>query len=201
MNDVQLPPGMKITASAVGVPYGAGRPVRPDPTDKDFSALSEFARAQGAKPSVGRPAFYQNSEELGHACEEYFAWVDANPWRAEKKQFAAKREMWATTDEKKKVPYTQIGLCCYLGISQDTWKIYEKQDHLKQTVAWAEKQIARNKFDGAASGFYNHSIIARDLGLADKQEITGAGGGPIEKITSEMTAAEAAERYAKTREG
>ncbi|MDC9826565.1 terminase small subunit, partial [Devosia sp. ZB163] len=39
--------------------------------------------------------------------------------------------------------------------------------------------IRAQKFEGAAAGLLNPNIIARDLGLADKQELTGKGGSPL----------------------
>ena len=38
------------------------------------------------------------------------------------------------------------------------------------------------KFEGAASGIFNANIIARDLGLSDKQDITTGG----EKLSSKL---------------
>ena len=57
------------------------------------------------------------------------------------------------------------------------------------------------KFTAAAAGFLNAAIIARDLGLAEKHEVAGPGGGPLQTVTTEMTPAEAAEAYARTRDG
>lgn len=197
---VQLPSGMNIpTASTVGVPYGKGRPIRPDPSKKDYLARSEIAREQGSKP--GRPTIFKDADELRHACLEYFEWVDANPFLEQQVQFSAKQAAWAKTDKTKKRPYTQSGLCYYLAIPQETWNSWRKSEKFGEVVSEIDKAIRRQKFEGAASGFFNVNIIARDLGLADKQEITGANGGPVQKITTEMTPEEAAEAYAKTREG
>ena len=43
--------------------------------------------------------------------------------------------------------------------------------------------IRTQKFEGASADLLNPNIIARDLGLADKSELTGAGGGAIETVT------------------
>lgn len=195
---VQLPPGMRITASSVGVPYGAGRPIRPDPSKTLYNASAEIAREQ--KASAGRPTIFKDADELEHACLEYFEWTEANPLLEQQVQFSSKQAMWAKTDKNKKRPYTQGALCIYLGIPQSTWVNWRKSDKFKTVVSRIEEVIFHQKFEGASAGFFNANIIARDLGLADKQEITGANGGPVEKITTNMTAAEAAEMYAKTRE-
>ena len=39
--------------------------------------------------------------------------------------------------------------------------------------------IEVQKFEGASAGLLNANIIARDLGLADTKQLTGADGGAI----------------------
>lgn len=208
MNNVQLPPGVlpakppeniRVIPSGEGIPWGAGRPIKPDPSSAAYKARAEINREQ--KPGAGRPTIFADADELAHACSEYFAWVDANPWKEEKVQFSNTRGAWAKVNVKKRIPYTQGGLCLYLGIADQTWIAWRIVDKFKHVVAEAEKAIRNNKFNGASAGFFNPTIMARSLGLVDKQEITGANGGPQEVITSTMTAEEAAEAYAKTREG
>ena len=47
-----------------------------------------------------------------------------------------------------------------------------------------EDIIRTQKFEGASAELLNVSIIARDLGLADKSEHSGPNGGAIEhKVT------------------
>jgi len=205
MSNVQLPPGVmqppeniRIIPSAEGIPYGAGRPIRVDPSPATYKARAEICREQ--KPGAGRPTIFKDADELAHACAEYFEWVDNNPWKEQKVQFSNKLGAWATIDVNKKRPYTQGGLCIYLGIADQTWIAWRTVEQFKHVVAQAEKIIRENKFNGAAAGFFNPTIMARSLGLVDKQEIAGPNGGPQEVITSEMTPEEAAERYAKTRE-
>lgn len=195
---VPSPPKMNVLPSAADIPYGAGRPVRPDPSDQPFVARAEIHRDQ--KPAAGRPTIFKDADELKHACGEYFIWVGNNPWLAEKAQFASKQGQWEKTDVNKKRPYTQGALCVYLGIPTSTWISWRKMDKFCGVVKEVEETIYNQKFEGAAAGFFNPNIIARALGLVDRQEVTGANGGPIEKITTTMTPAKAAEAYAKTRE-
>ena len=50
-----------------------------------------------------------------------------------------------------------------------------------------EDCIYNQKFEGAIIGLYNANIIARDLGLSDKNELTGKDGNPlIPKIIIEV---------------
>ena len=45
-----------------------------------------------------------------------------------------------------------------------------------------EQIIRTQKFEGAAAELLNPNIIARDLGLADRSEHSGPGGGPIRTL-------------------
>ena len=54
--------------------------------------------------------------------------------------------------------------------------------------------IRTQKFAGAAADLLNANIIARDLGLADKNEVTGKDGGPVE--VKELSDLQAAQRVA-----
>jgi hypothetical protein len=102
---------------------------------------------------------------------------------------------------------TEDALCLHLSISTRTWRQWaeEKNDayrpDLAPVIERARTIIRDQKFAGAAAGLLNPILVARDLGLADKQEISGPNGGPIESITPEMTPEEASEIYRRTREG
>ena len=62
-------------------------------------------------------------------------------------------------------------LCNFLDISVDSWsKWTHNREDLSEVIACVEQVIFQNKFEGAVAGFFNANIIARDLGLADKQE-------------------------------
>ena len=76
------------------------------------------------------------------------------------------------------------GLCSFLHVntvyfSQFEQSISEKKDKNSKdfsTVITHVKETIRNqKFEGAAAGFLNPNIIARDLGLRDKSEIDHIG--------------------------
>ena len=89
---------------------------------------------------------------------------------------------------------TIASLCIYLDINKSTWFDYAKRDGFSDVTTRVEEIIYSQKFQGAASEFFNANIIARDLGLADKSELTGKNGGPIE--TKELSQTETARRIA-----
>lgn len=197
-NGAKLPAGIELKGSVVGVPFGAGRPTAPDPSSKAFQARAEIARAQGASP--GRPTIFYDGDELWNACVEFFTWCDDNPWLEQKVQFSSSHGKWAKTDVNKPRPYTQNALCAYIGIPVSTWRNWRNSEKFAPVVELAEQVMYTQKFEGASAGFFNANIIARDLGLADKTEVSGVDGAPIEQVTSEMTPAQAAELYRRSRD-
>lgn len=48
--------------------------------------------------------------------------------------------------------------------------------------------IRHQKFTGAAADLLNPMIISRDLGLADKSELSGPDGGPMEVSARDILA-------------
>lgn len=155
--------------------------------------------------SPGRPPTFAGPEDLWAAAVAYFEWVHANPLYADQLvtfQGSATHEPVA-----KMRAMTIGGLCLSMGISTETWRGWKTEGHelhradLAEVIGRVEAVIHEQKFTGAAADLLNANIIARDLGLADKREHTGAGGGPIQTITKEMTPQEAAEAYAATING
>lgn len=76
-------------------------------------------------------------------------------------------------DISKPIPFTKEGLALHCGYC--SWNalknIVNQGDDFLKVLTRAETIIYKQKFDHASVGVYNHSIIARDLGLIDKQEI------------------------------
>lgn len=71
------------------------------------------------------------------------------------------------------MPFTKEGLALHCGYCN--WNslknIVNQGNDFFKVLTRAETLIYKQKFDHATVGVYNHSIIARDLGLIDKQEI------------------------------
>lgn len=66
------------------------------------------------------------------------------------------------------------GLCMFIGIARSTWDEWKKtRADFSEVIAKVEDAVFRQKFEGASADLLNASIIARDLGLADKKEVTG----------------------------
>lgn len=129
----------------------------------------------------GRDKLFATPELLWKACEEYFNWCDSHPWY---KVEASKAPKIAKADQLIKVPnaipYTLSGLCIYLNASRSWWTEFRKNEKLShgflEIITRVEEIIYTQKFSGAAVGAFNANIMARDLGMVDRSELSGPGG-------------------------
>ncbi len=133
-----------------------------------------------ARSSHGRKPIFASPEELWEACQEYFEWTESNPL-FECKAFSTKEGI-QTTDLPKMRAMTISGLCLFLDIDQTTWREYRDKDGFSSVTTRADEIIRLQKFQGASADLLNPNIIARDLGLADKSELTGKDGSPLVPI-------------------
>lgn len=145
-----------------------------------------------ARSSHGRKPIFASPDDLWTACVEYFEWVEENPLY-EIKGFAFQGVVTKETFPKMRA-MTIEGLCLFLDIDKSTWFDYAKRQDFTNVTTRVESVIRSQKFAGAAADLFNANIIARDLGLADKSELTGKDGGPIE--TKEVSDNEMARRIA-----
>ena len=127
----------------------------------------------------GRDKLFATPEILWEAACEYFKWVEENPLFEEKgfayqgivtrQEFAKMRAM------------TMAQLCFFLHTNESYFRNFKlniegKEDPMSlefSTVIHDIETIIRTqKFQGAAAELLNPNVIAQDLGLANKQEIT-----------------------------
>ena len=147
--------------------------------------------------NVGRPAIYETPTDLFNKAQAYFQWAKDNPLYESKivqefrsavvRQFPKMRAL------------TIISLCNYLGFTPAVWYTYRKKSEgFLYICTVIENYIKDQKYQGAASGFFNHAIIARDLGLVDKQDMTTAGEklpGNTMEVNMDMSAKDAEKLY------
>lgn len=131
-----------------------------------------------ARSSHGRKPIFASPDDLWDACEEYFQWVEDNPLY-ESKAFAYQGVVTQEAVPKMRA-MTIDGLCLFLDISDECWRKYREREDFIGVVTRAEKVIYSQKFSGAAADLLNANIIARDLGLKEKHELTGKDGGPVD---------------------
>ena len=75
---------------------------------------------------------------------------------------------------------TIAGLCMFLDIEERSWRDWRtSRPDLLPVITRADAVIRTQKFEGASAGLLVPNIIARDLGLAEKNEHTGRNGEPL----------------------
>lgn len=123
-----------------------------------------------ARSKHGRDKIFASSDLLWEACQEYFQWVEDNPlWENKVAQFQGGVVDMPVA---KMRAMTIGGLCIFLDIDQSTWHAWRSVDDFSNIVTRTEEVIRDQKFTGAAADLLNPNIIARDLGLADRQNVT-----------------------------
>ncbi|PCI53871.1 MAG: DNA-packaging protein [Alphaproteobacteria bacterium] len=138
-----------------------------------------------ARKTHGRKPIFATPEELWEACEEYLEWVEANPLiTVETVKFQGRASL---TEVPKMRAMTEIGLCVFLKIGQSTWDDYKNKDDFSEVTTRVVDIIYTQKFTGAAADLLNPNIIARDLGLADKKELTGKDGAELPAAVINVT--------------
>lgn len=120
----------------------------------------------------GRNPKFESPEALWEAATEYFEWVEAHPLQ-EAQAFAYQGNVKVQELPKMRA-MTIMGLCIFLDISQQAWSEYKQRNGFGEVTTRIDEIIRTQKFEGASAGLLNANIIARDLGLADKQETSGA---------------------------
>lgn len=122
-----------------------------------------------ARSSHGANPKFKQASDLWDACLEYFEWVESNPHYEDKLvtfQGVATHEPVA-----KMRAMTLGGLCVFLDITETTWHEWRKsRKDLSDIITRVDQVMRTQKFEGAAADLLNPNIIARDLGLVDKQE-------------------------------
>jgi hypothetical protein len=115
----------------------------------------------------GRDKIFSTPDELEQKAIEYFKDIDANPYVY--KEYVGKDG--DEIEREKTLPYTLEGLCLHLNIDTKTFWNYSKAEGYEAYFHICSRIIdiiRTQKFTGATIGIFNHSIIARDLGLVDK---------------------------------
>lgn len=127
----------------------------------------------------GRDRIIQSPEILEEAANEYFQWCIDNP--IIQKDYRGKDAEMVYLEHPRVFQKDAFALFC--GLAQ--WRTIEElkavSKDFMQVVTRIEQAIKTQKFEHAAVGMFNSNIIARDLGLADKQhqQQLDENGNPI----------------------
>lgn len=125
-----------------------------------------------AATKIGRDKLFASPEKLWDACCEYFDWNEENPL------FEVKAFAYQGVVVQEKIPkmraMTINGLCLFLNVDGSTWAAWRTQEAFSAVTAKAEDIIRKQKFEGASADLLNANIIARDLGLVDKTDLSSS---------------------------
>lgn len=112
----------------------------------------------------GRDKIFTKPEYLWEAACEYFKWCEDAPLM--EVDFRGKDALQVELPKMR--AFTWSGLELFLDIdSLREYKTNPTYSDFSQVITRIEKIIYTQKFTGAAAGFLNPNIIARDLGLKD----------------------------------
>ena len=126
-----------------------------------------------ARSKHGRDKIFSTPEIMLDAAFDYFKWVEDNPLT---KAIIYQGEV-SVNPEKLMRAMTIKGLCIYWGVNSfylndfvGNLNLDSKIDKdFSQVINTIKEIIETQKFEGASAGLLNPNIIARDLGLTDKQ--------------------------------
>lgn len=130
------------------------------PIGNQFWKLAEY---------TGRPRIFETPEDMWNKALEYFEYYDSNPlmsyeWNGKDPVKCELEKMRA---------YTLRGFCAFANICEVTFRDYETREDFTSVTTRIRDIMYCQKFEGAAAGLLNPNIIARDLGLVDKQSMDG----------------------------
>lgn len=149
-------------------------------------AKTPLTHAGDKVSQVGRARAFETAEDLMSACEEYLAWNEANPL-IEEKPFCFQGQIIMAELQKPRAP-SIVALCTHLGISRFTWHNYRVSEEFDLVCEEVEARMRTFKFERAVAGLMNSTLIARDLGLVDKQEVKHSSDGTMMPTQIELIA-------------
>jgi hypothetical protein len=143
-----------------------------------------------ARARHGRSKIFSTPNKLWDAACEYFQWAEDNPL-----QKAIIYQGVVTGQEDLLRAMTISGLCIFLGVNNDymtefkgNLDLEKKQDKdFSRVIKNIYEVIKTQKFEGASAGLLNPNIIARDLGLTDKKELSGSVENPLTLVIQEIS--------------
>ena len=128
-----------------------------------------------ARATQGREKIFTTADMLWDAACEYFQWVEENPLG---KAIVYQGEVSAKPESLMRA-MTVKGLCIFLGVNSQYFNDFkdsldltkDKDKDFSLVIIKIREIIDTQKFEGASAGLLNPNIIARDLGLVDKQTV------------------------------
>jgi len=144
-----------------------------------------------ARSKHGRDKIFKTPDLMLEAAFDYFQWVVDNPLT----KAIIYQGVVSDNPEKLMRAMTIKGLCIYWGVNTfylndfiGNLDLDKKEDKdFSQVVNTIKEIIETQKFEGASAGLLNPNIIARDLGLTDKKELSGSVENPLTMVIAEIS--------------
>jgi len=120
----------------------------------------------------GRDKLFESPALLWEAACEYFEWCEENPLL----EIDYKGKDADRVEIPKMRAFTMHGLCLYLDCNTEYFRNFKNQERknsegFSSVIKMIEEVVYNQKFTGAAAGFLNANLIARDLGLKESSDI------------------------------
>jgi len=115
---------------------------------------------------VGKSKKYKPNE-LWEKALDYFEWIEKNPLK-EERVFANGVRM--KVDKMRAM--TILGFCLFANISRELFDNYSNDETYIDITTRIRDVIYTQKLEGAAADLLNTNIIARELGLKDRSDVT-----------------------------
>jgi hypothetical protein len=165
----------------------------PHPSLESFIASSKALKGNAfwqQRSKHGRDTIFESPSLMLEAACEYFKWCDENPIMSAENKIVSNGGNNGSSVELHEEPlrrvYSLQGLCRFLNANTAYFRqfklsqTYKSVEDFSTVVATLEDIIFAQQYEGATVGQFNASIIARTLGLVDKQDVTSGG----EKLTA-----------------
>lgn len=107
---------------------------------------------------------------LWEKAREYFQWVEDNPLKEEKVFSSGKR-----LSINRIRAMTITGFCVFAGIDRSMYASFLRDEAYSTVTARIADVIYTQKFEAAAAGLLETSIVSRELGLREQTDITTNG--------------------------
>jgi len=143
-----------------------------------------------ARAKHGRDKIFKTPKLMLEAAFDYFSWVEDNPLT---KQIIFQGVVQG--NESLMRAMTIKGLCIFWGVNTRYLDDFisnlkldtEEGKDFSSVTSTIKEIIETQKFEGASAGLLNPNIIARDLGLTDKKELSGSVENPLTLVIQEIS--------------
>lgn len=113
---------------------------------------------------------FKTPEEIWENFMLYVQWAEENPLI--EVDFRGKDAMKVEIPKKRVLTKDGFALACGFACWATLATYRNKSEDFAKVFTRIEQAITLQKFEGASSGFFNHNIIARDLGLMNQEQVT-----------------------------